>query len=98
MMWRVLYTLESIIEQAYIELGMSELAELYNLVSHGSHRYLFKHKPGDAHPILKTTKNDTNWKKRFFFIRRNSIPDGKDLPLKWTTHGRIEDPYRRIIG
>ncbi|MFS7917047.1 hypothetical protein Hanom_Chr03g00184511 [Helianthus anomalus] len=63
MMWRVLFTLERIIEQEDMELGMSELAELYNLVSHRSHRYLFKHKPGQEHPILKTTKNDTNWKK-----------------------------------
>ncbi|XP_035839554.1 uncharacterized protein LOC118487124 [Helianthus annuus] len=58
-MWRVLYALERIIEQEDIELGMLEFAELYNLMSHGFHRYLFKHKPGDAHPILKTTKNDT---------------------------------------
>ncbi|KAJ0886535.1 hypothetical protein HanRHA438_Chr09g0380531 [Helianthus annuus] len=78
--------MERIIEQEDIELGMSELAELYNLVSHGSHRFLFKHKPGEAHPILKTTKNNTNWKKRFFFVRRDSIPDGKDLPIKWATH------------
>ncbi|MFS7967967.1 hypothetical protein Hanom_Chr09g00792021 [Helianthus anomalus] len=89
MMWRVLYTLENIIEQEGIELGMSELAELYNIVSHGSHRYLLKHKPGEPHPILKTTKNDTNWKKHFFFVRRDSILNGKDLLIKWTTHGRI---------
>ncbi|MFS7913895.1 hypothetical protein Hanom_Chr02g00147121 [Helianthus anomalus] len=60
MMWRVLYTLENIIEQKGMEIGMSELSQLYTLVSHGSHRFLFKHKPGDPHPILKTTKNDTH--------------------------------------
>ncbi|MFS8003918.1 hypothetical protein Hanom_Chr13g01219511 [Helianthus anomalus] len=59
MMWRVLYTIENIIEQEGIEIGMSELSQLYNLVSHGSHRFLFKPKPGDSHPIHKTTKNDT---------------------------------------
>ncbi|KAM0027501.1 hypothetical protein Hdeb2414_s0019g00540971 [Helianthus debilis subsp. tardiflorus] len=89
MMWRVLYSLENIIEQEGIEIGMSELAELYNLVSHGSHCFLSKHKPGQPHPILKTIKNDTHWKNRFFFVRRDSIPDGKDLPKKWTTHARI---------
>ncbi|KAJ0569730.1 hypothetical protein HanHA300_Chr05g0169821 [Helianthus annuus] len=68
MMWRVLYTLENIIEQEEIEIGMSELAELYNLVSHGSYRFLFKHKPGDSHPILKTTKKNTHWRNRFFFL------------------------------
>ncbi|KAJ0867055.1 hypothetical protein HanRHA438_Chr12g0558731 [Helianthus annuus] len=86
MIWRVLITLEKIIEQQGIDLGMSELAEMYDLVSHGSHRYLLKHKPGEEHPIFKATKNDTNWKRRFFFVRRDSIPDGKDLPRKWTTH------------
>ncbi|MFS7969144.1 hypothetical protein Hanom_Chr09g00805751 [Helianthus anomalus] len=29
MMWRVLYTIENIIEQEGIEIGMSELAEFY---------------------------------------------------------------------
>ncbi|KAM0026312.1 hypothetical protein Hdeb2414_s0020g00556811 [Helianthus debilis subsp. tardiflorus] len=77
MMWRVLFTLERIIEQEDIEFGMSELSELYNLVSHGSHRFLFKHKPGEPHPILKTTKNDNKWKKRFFFVGRDSIPMGR---------------------
>ncbi|KAJ0820207.1 hypothetical protein HanPSC8_Chr16g0705161 [Helianthus annuus] len=86
MMWRVLYTLERIIEHEGIDLGMSELAEMYNLLSNGSHRYLFKHKPGEEHPIFKTTKNDTKWKRRFFFVRRDSIPDGKDLPRRWVTH------------
>ncbi|KAJ0618296.1 hypothetical protein HanLR1_Chr02g0049321 [Helianthus annuus] len=92
MIWRVLYTLERIIEQEGIDLGMAELGELYDLTTSGSHRYLFKRRPGEEHPIFKATKNDTNWKRRFFFVRRDTIPDGKDLPKKWATHGRIEDP------
>ncbi|KAJ0844808.1 hypothetical protein HanRHA438_Chr15g0706581 [Helianthus annuus] len=94
MIWRVLYTLERIIEQEGIDLGMSELGELYDLTTFGSHRYLFKRKPGEEHPIFKATKNDTNWKRRFFFVKRDSIPNGKDLPGKWTTHGRMEDPEK----
>ncbi|MFS7910399.1 hypothetical protein Hanom_Chr02g00105871 [Helianthus anomalus] len=74
MMWRVFYTHENIIEQEGVEIGMSELSQLYNLVSHGSHRFLFKHKPGQAYPILKTTKNDSNWRNQFFFVKRDSIP------------------------
>ncbi|KAJ0874580.1 hypothetical protein HanPSC8_Chr11g0465941 [Helianthus annuus] len=92
MIWRVLYTLERIIEQEGIDIGMAELGELYDLTTFGSHRYLFKRRPGEEHPIFKATKNDTNWKRRFFFVRRDTIPDGKDLPKKWATHGRIEDP------
>ncbi|KAJ0734901.1 hypothetical protein HanPI659440_Chr11g0425701 [Helianthus annuus] len=86
MIWRVLYTFERIIEQEGIDLGMSELAELYDLTTFGSHRYLLKRKAGEDHPIFKVTKNDTNWKRRFFFVKRDSIPDGKDLPKEWATH------------
>ncbi|KAJ0715612.1 hypothetical protein HanPI659440_Chr13g0503241 [Helianthus annuus] len=41
MVWRILYTLEHIIEQEGIDIGMSELSQLYNLVSHGSYQDLF---------------------------------------------------------
>ncbi|KAF5765241.1 hypothetical protein HanRHA438_Chr15g0713731 [Helianthus annuus] len=97
MIWRVLYTFERIIEQEGIDLGMAELAELYDLTTFGSHRYLLKRKAGEDHPIFKVTKNDTNWKRRFFFVKRDSIPDGKDLPKEWATHGRVEDPRRITI-
>ncbi|KAJ0570567.1 hypothetical protein HanHA300_Chr05g0179501 [Helianthus annuus] len=86
MIWRVLCTLERIIEQEGIDLGMAELAEMYDLTTFGSHRYLFKRKAGEEHPVLKVTKNDMNWKRRFFFVRRDTIPDGRDLPKKWATH------------
>ncbi|KAJ0861985.1 hypothetical protein HanPSC8_Chr12g0512941 [Helianthus annuus] len=97
MIWRVLYTFERIIEQEGIDLGMAELAEFYDLTTFGSHRYLLKRKAGEDHPIFKVTKNDTNWKRRFFFVKRDSIPDGKDLPKEWATHGRVEDPRRITI-
>ncbi|KAJ0957340.1 hypothetical protein HanPSC8_Chr01g0026111 [Helianthus annuus] len=86
MVWRVLYTLEHIVEQEGIDIGLSELSQLYNLVSHGSHRFLFKSKPQQAYPILKTTKNDSNWRNQFLFVRRDSIPNGSHLPKKWITH------------
>ncbi|KAJ0916806.1 hypothetical protein HanPSC8_Chr06g0266111 [Helianthus annuus] len=97
MIWRVLYTFERIIEQEGIDLGMAELAELYDLLR-WFHRYLLKRKAGEDHPIFKVTKNDTNWKRRFFFVKRDSIPDGKDLPKEWATHGRVEDPRRITIS
>ncbi|KAJ0785793.1 hypothetical protein HanOQP8_Chr02g0047371 [Helianthus annuus] len=89
MVWRVLYTLEHIVEHEVIDIGLSELSRLYNLVSHGSHHYLFKSKPQQPHPIFKTTKNDTNWRNQSFFVRRDSIPNGSHLPKKWNTQGRI---------
>ncbi|MFS8016780.1 hypothetical protein Hanom_Chr15g01372621 [Helianthus anomalus] len=93
MVWIVLYTLEHIVEQEGVNICLSELSQLYNLVSHGSHHFLFKSKPQQTHPILKTTKNDSNWRNQFFFIKRDSIPNGSDLPKKWITKGRIWDPW-----
>ncbi|KAJ0521851.1 hypothetical protein HanIR_Chr10g0475761 [Helianthus annuus] len=89
MVWWILCTLERKIEQEGIDMRMSELGQLYNLVSHGTYRYLFKSKPEQPHPILKATKNDTNWSNQFFFVRRDSIPNGNQLPKKWNTDGRI---------
>ncbi|MFS7952707.1 hypothetical protein Hanom_Chr07g00610091 [Helianthus anomalus] len=62
MLWRVLYTLKQIISDEGLDFNLSELSHLYALVSHGSHRFLFKAKPHQPLPILKTTKNDTSWK------------------------------------
>ncbi|MFS7934730.1 hypothetical protein Hanom_Chr05g00395151 [Helianthus anomalus] len=95
--WRVLYTLENIVKHEGIDIGLSELSQLYTLVSHGSHRFLLKHTPGQAHPILKTTKNDSNWRNQFFFVRKDSIPNGNHLPKKWITQGRIWDPWTRTM-
>ncbi|KAM0069387.1 hypothetical protein Hdeb2414_s0001g00001211 [Helianthus debilis subsp. tardiflorus] len=52
--------LEHIIENEGINIGLSELSHMYNLVSQGSHRFLFKHKPQQPHPLMKVTKNDTH--------------------------------------
>ncbi|MFS7927823.1 hypothetical protein Hanom_Chr04g00313651 [Helianthus anomalus] len=76
MLWRVLYTLEKIIRDGGLDFNLSELSRLYNLVSHGSHRFLFKAKPQQPLPLLKTTKNDTNWRNQIFFVRRDTIPLG----------------------
>ncbi|KAF5795563.1 hypothetical protein HanRHA438_Chr08g0352611 [Helianthus annuus] len=82
MLWRVLYTIEQIISDEGLDFNISELSHLYSLVSHGSHWFLFKAKPPQPLPILKTTKNDTSWKNQFFFMRRDSIPSGDSLPKK----------------
>ncbi|MFS7912217.1 hypothetical protein Hanom_Chr02g00127331 [Helianthus anomalus] len=59
---RVLYTFERLIRDEGLSFGLSKLVSLYNLVAHGSHRFLFKAKPQNPLPLLKTTKNDTNWR------------------------------------
>ncbi|MFS8023868.1 hypothetical protein Hanom_Chr16g01456561 [Helianthus anomalus] len=44
-LWRVLYTVEQIINNEGLDFNLSEFSHLYSLVSHGSHRFLFKAKP-----------------------------------------------------
>ncbi|MFS7888193.1 hypothetical protein Hanom_Chr00s000001g01592071 [Helianthus anomalus] len=60
--------------------SLSELSYLYSLVTHDSSRFLFKTKPHQPLPILKTTQNNSTWKNQFFFVRRDSIPNGGSLP------------------
>ncbi|MFS8016470.1 hypothetical protein Hanom_Chr15g01369081 [Helianthus anomalus] len=48
---------------------------------------MFKAKPQHPLPLLKTTKNDTNSRNQFFFVRRDTIPLGNTLPKKWALKG-----------
>ncbi|MFS7948971.1 hypothetical protein Hanom_Chr06g00566061 [Helianthus anomalus] len=89
MPWRVLYTFEQIISEEGLDFNLSELSRLYNLVSHGSHRFLFKAKPQQPLPLFKTTTNDTSWRNQFFFVTRDTIPLGNSLPKKWTLKGTL---------
>ncbi|KAJ0804596.1 hypothetical protein HanPI659440_Chr02g0039831 [Helianthus annuus] len=82
-LWRALFTIEEILEEEDLDFGLSELAYLYSLVTHGSSRFLFKAKFYQPLPILKTTQNDSTWKNQFFFVRRDSIPNGDSLPKNW---------------
>ncbi|MFS8022865.1 hypothetical protein Hanom_Chr16g01444551 [Helianthus anomalus] len=68
---------------------MFELSYIYSLMTHGSHRCLFKVKPHQPLPYLKTTRNDTTLKIQFFYVRRDSIPIGDSFPKKWILKGRI---------
>ena len=89
MVWRVLYTLEILNRSEISPLGLPEIAFCYNLRSHGSSRFLFQRKSNRESLILKTTKNDIGWKEKFFFVRRDSIPGGEDIPIQWVNKGRI---------
>ncbi|KAM0051552.1 hypothetical protein Hdeb2414_s0007g00237861 [Helianthus debilis subsp. tardiflorus] len=83
MLWRALFTREGIIEKEGLQFDLPESAYLYTLVTHVSNLFLFKSKPHQPIPVLKTTRNDSSWRNQFFFIRRDSIPEGDTLPLRW---------------
>ncbi|MFS7991213.1 hypothetical protein Hanom_Chr12g01068141 [Helianthus anomalus] len=93
MLWRTLFTIEEILEKERLELGLSELAYLYSLVTHGSNHFLFKTKPHQPIPIHKTTQNVTN------FARLTKLPGTSDRaeaflaldPIVRTFKIRIQD-------
>ncbi|MFS7960242.1 hypothetical protein Hanom_Chr08g00700921 [Helianthus anomalus] len=35
--------------------------------------------------VLKATKNEDGWQRKFFFVKRDSIVEGNSLPVKWLT-------------
>ncbi|KAJ0580604.1 hypothetical protein HanRHA438_Chr04g0169631 [Helianthus annuus] len=39
--------------------------------------------------ILKATKNEDGWQRKFFFVKRDSIYEGASLPVEWLTIGRV---------
>ena len=71
-----------------LNIGIGELASVYDLSTYGSSRFLFKVKPGKNHLVLKSKRNDGPWKERFFFVKRASIPDGNLWPQEWVLQGR----------
>ncbi|KAF5786764.1 hypothetical protein HanXRQr2_Chr10g0444851 [Helianthus annuus] len=88
MVWRVLVTLEQIKASHMLNLCIEDLPMAYRLRSHGSSRFLLFSISKDP-LILKATKNEDKWRRKFFFVKRDSIDKGVDLPKRWLTSGRI---------
>ncbi|KAJ0447853.1 hypothetical protein HanHA89_Chr17g0709991 [Helianthus annuus] len=88
MVWRVLVVLDQIKTHHIPNLCIEDLPIAYRLRSHGSSRFL--HFSTSKNPlILKVTKNEDEWKRKFFFVKRESIDKGVDFPMKWLTTCRI---------
>lgn len=68
---------------------LSELAHIYELSTFRSSYFLFKVKTNKRHLSLTTKQNDGAWKYNFFFVKRESIPNGDLLPMKWVKKVRI---------
>ena len=87
--WRILYWIHQLNERKNLNIGVGELASVYDLQTYGSSRFLFKVKPGQNHLVLRSKQNDGPWKERFFFVKRASIPDGSLWPQEWILKGRV---------
>ncbi|MFS7920841.1 hypothetical protein Hanom_Chr03g00229501 [Helianthus anomalus] len=88
MVWRVLVTLDQIKSRHIPDLCIEDLPIAYRLRSHGSSIFLLFSSSKDP-LILKASKNKDEWRRKFFFVKRDSIVKGVDLPMKWLTSGRI---------
>ncbi|KAJ0623023.1 hypothetical protein HanIR_Chr01g0027151 [Helianthus annuus] len=88
MVWRVLIVLNQIKNLQCPDLCIEDIPIAYRLRSHGSSRFLLfstSNKP----LILKATKNEDGWQRKFFFVKRDSIYEGASLPVEWLTTGRV---------
>ncbi|KAF5768461.1 hypothetical protein HanRHA438_Chr14g0647311 [Helianthus annuus] len=88
MVWRVLVTLDQIKSRHMPDLCIEDLPIAYHLRSHGSSRFLL-FSTSKVPLILKATKNEDYWRRKFFFVKRDSIDKGVNLLGKWLTSGRI---------
>ncbi|KAM0039504.1 hypothetical protein Hdeb2414_s0012g00382851 [Helianthus debilis subsp. tardiflorus] len=88
MVWRVLLVLDRIKNNHVLDLCVNDLPVVYRLRSHESSRFLFYSTTNNP-LILRATSNEEEWKTKFFFVKRSSIPGGESFPVKWLTKGRI---------
>ncbi|KAM0071120.1 hypothetical protein Hdeb2414_s0001g00021201 [Helianthus debilis subsp. tardiflorus] len=87
MLWRVLVVLDRIKNTHIPELCVNDLPIVYRLRSHGSSRFLF-YSTTNKRLVLCTAKNEDEWKTKFFFVNRSSIPGGENFSVKWLTKGK----------
>ncbi|KAJ0780691.1 hypothetical protein HanPI659440_Chr06g0240581 [Helianthus annuus] len=87
MVWRVLVILDRIKNNHLPDLCVNDLPVVYRLRSHRSSRFLL-YSTSKNPLILRATQNEEEWKTKFFFVKRSSIPGGKSFPVKWLTKGR----------
>ncbi|MFS7955692.1 hypothetical protein Hanom_Chr07g00645621 [Helianthus anomalus] len=88
MVWRVLMVLNQIKSHHCPDLCIEDLPIAYRLRSHGNSRFLLF--STSKNPlILKATKNEDQWQRKYFFIKRESTNKDFDLPIKWLTSGKI---------
>ncbi|MFS7968364.1 hypothetical protein Hanom_Chr09g00796561 [Helianthus anomalus] len=75
MVWRVLIVLNQIKTFHFPDLCIEDISIAYRLCSHGNSRFLLFSTSNNP-LILKVTKNEDEWKRKFFFVRRDSIAEG----------------------
>ncbi|MFS7996379.1 hypothetical protein Hanom_Chr12g01129301 [Helianthus anomalus] len=90
MVWRVLMVLDQIRSRHCPDLCIEDLPIAYQLRSHGDSRFLL-FSTSKSPLVLKATKNEDRWRRKFFFVKRDSIDKGFDLPVRWLTKANFRD-------
>jgi hypothetical protein len=89
MVWRILFSLSLLNENKGLEIGLPEIAACYQLRTHGHSRFVLQSRDGNRQMVPRSSHNDNDWKRKFFFVKRSSIPGGEALPLNWVKKGRF---------
>ncbi|MFS7963311.1 hypothetical protein Hanom_Chr08g00736611 [Helianthus anomalus] len=93
LLWRILFTLDRLNCTHSLDITLSEIADVYELRTYGTSRFTFRIKPGQYSLVSKTKHNEKDWRTRFLFVRRDSIPNSQPLPIHWIRKGRVfQDP------
>ena len=65
--WRILYWIDHLNRSKCLNIGLNELACVYDLSTFGNSRFLLKVKTDRSPLVLKSKHNDGAWKGRYFF-------------------------------
>ena len=87
--WRILHWISLLNESKGTNIGLEEIASDYDIKSLRSFWFLLKRKPGRTPLVEDFSQEDDLWKKRFFFVKRITIPLGETLPMEWIQEGLL---------
>lgn len=85
---RIFFSIDRLDHSIDLDIGRPELTHDYNLLTFVNSLFLIKVKTKKLHLILKSKQNAGTYKK-YFFVRRDSIPNGDILPKTWVRKNRI---------
>ena len=79
---------DKIIQTNDINLQVGDLPYIYKLRTHGSNRYVLQLIDKEPPLLHNVVRSDRPWKSKFFFVRRDSIPYGDEIPMSWLRSGK----------
>lgn len=87
--WRILNWIDQVNQSKGLDIGLLELACVYDLTTFGYSCFLLKVKTHRSPLVLKTKHNDGAWKEKYFFMRCDFVPSGDLMSDAWVKKGRI---------